>query len=447
MKEQLEKERIYLFSPFAVTVTRVEIEGILFIEKLQEAVSLAVQKNELLNARVALYENGEAYYETQIFDSNPNDEIRVYQNLYWKDLVKEQEKNAFDLDHGELVRFFLLQNDDKQELVVIAHRLLGDGASIAFLIEDIMCALSDQKLTAKPYKKSIAADTEGKLPFMRKIQENRIRSHWQKEGTTFDQEEYYKLYADFWQKNSSYIQYETFYAAALLRIAAYAKQEKVSIGAVILTAFAKASRELRHVQAAESMDERVIKASEQADLKELQKHLHPESIYVEISSNREYKGIGDYAVKKKASYLYEEDLPFAENAKKLDALLKQSPNVEESNMIARFPKSLTDSIYFELSGLYMSPDTEWLMNELGITQDRACLAVTNLAKVPIPVKYKNLLLKNYVYVPPMHPGARRALGITIFGNAMNICLHVKEDEYLQNARLFFQKGIAVLRKL
>ena len=181
---------------------------------------------------------------------------------------------------------------------------------------------------------------------MRKIQENRIRSHWQKEGTTFDQEEYYKLYADFWQKNSSYIQYETFYAAALLRIAAYAKQEKVSIGAVILTAFAKASRELRHVQAAESMDERVIKASEQADLKELQKHLHPESIYVEISSNREYKGIGDYAVKKKASYLYEEDLPFAENAKKLDALLKQSPNVEESNMIARFPKSLTDSIYF-----------------------------------------------------------------------------------------------------
>lgn len=419
MKEQLEKERLYLFSPFAVSVTRVEIEGILFIEKLQEAVSLAVQKNELLNARVALYENGEAYYETQIFDLNPNDMIRVYQNLYWKDLVKEQEKNAFDLDHGELVRFFLLQNDDKQELVVIAHRLLGDGASIAFLIEDIMCALSDQKLNAKPYKRPIAADTTGKLPFMRKIQENRIRSHWQKEGTTFDQEEYYKLYADFWQKNSSYIQYETFYAAALLRIAAYAKQEKVSIGAVILTAFAKASRELRH----------------------------PDSFYVEISSNREYKGIGDYAIKKQASYLYEEDLPFAENAKKLDTLLKQSPNVEEANIIARFPKSLTDSIYFELSGLYMSPDTEWFMNELEITQDRACLAVTNLAKVPIPVKYKNLLLKNYVYVPPMHPGARRAIGIAIFGNAMNICLHVKQDEYLQNARLFFQKGIAVLRKL
>lgn len=419
MKEQLEKERLYLFSPFAVSVTRVEIEGILFIEKLQEAVSLAVQKNELLNARVALYENGEAYYETQIFDLNPNDMIRVYQNLYWKDLVKEQEKNAFDLDHGELVRFFLLQNDDKQELVVIAHRLLGDGASIAFLIEDIMCALSDQKLNAKPYKRPIAADTTGKLPFMRKIQENRIRSHWQKEGTTFGQEEYYKLYADFWQKNSSYIQYETFYAAALLRIAAYAKQEKVSIGAVILTAFAKASRELGH----------------------------PDSFYVEISSNREYKGIGDYAIKKQASYLYEEDLPFAENAKKLDTLLKQSPNVEEANIIARFPKSLTDSIYFELSGLYMSPDTEWFMNELEITQDRACLAVTNLAKVPIPVKYKNLLLKNYVYVPPMHPGARRAIGIAIFGNAMNICLHVKQDEYLQNARLFFQKGIAVLRKL
>ena len=414
---------------------------------LEDAVRNAVRKNELLNARVVLLENGEAYYETQVFDSNPNEVIKIYQDVYWKDLVKEQEKIAFDLDHGELVRFFFLENEEKQELVVIAHRLLGDGASIAFLIEDILDSLSDMKVAAKPYRKPIRTSKEPKLSFMRKLQEKRIRSQWQKEGAVFSQEEYYKLYADFWQKNTSYIQYETFYADALLRIAAFAKREGVSIGAVVLTAFAKASRELRHVQTQESTDERISKANEQADMKELQKQLSPENIFLEISSNREYKGIGDYAVHKLTASLYEEEQSFAANAKRLDDMLKQSDSTEEFQVISRFPKSLVDSIHFQAAGLYMSPDTEWLMKELGFRTDTAGMAVTNLAKVPIPAKYRSHTLKNYVYVPPMHMGARRTLGITIFGNVMNISLHVKQDEYLTNAKLFFQKGIENLRKL
>lgn len=447
MKERLERERLYLFSPYALSITRVEIEGVVFIEKLQEAVIQAVRKNELLNVRVALSEKGEAYYETQIFDSNPNEVIKICKDVYWKDVVKEQEKIAFDLDHGELVRFFYLQNEEKQELVIIAHRLLGDGAAIAFLIEDILYSLSDMKVTAKPYKKSFVIKEQEKLPFMRKLQENRIRNQWQKDGAIFSQEEYYKLHADYWQKNSTYIQYETFYSDALLHIAAFAKREGVAIGSVIMTAFAKASRELRHVLAKESTDERIRKANERADIKELQKQLKNENIFLEISSSRDYKGIGDYAIHKRVSYLYQEELSFAENAKKLDDDLKQSESMEDARIIARFPQSMTDSIHFQLAGLYMSPDTEWLMNELGYMADGAGLAVTNLSKVPISAKYRSHLLKNYVYVPPLHPGARRVLGITIFGNAMNICLHVSQDTYLTNARLFFQNGIDTLREL
>lgn len=447
MKERLERERLYLFSPYTVTVTRVEIEGLVLAEMLKDAVANAVRKNELLNARVTFSANGEAYYETQIFDSNPNEVIKICKDVYWKDLVKEQEKIAFDLDHGELVRFFYLQNEEKQELVIIAHRLLGDGVAIAFLIEDILYSLSDMQVTAKPYKKSFVIKEQEKLPFMRKLQENRIRNQWQKDGAIFSQEEYYKLHADFWQKNSTYIQYETFYSDALLHIAAFAKREGVTIGSVIMTAFAKASRELRHVQVEESMDDKIREMNERADMKALQKQMKNENIFLEISSSREYKGIGDYAIHKRVSYLYAEELSFAENAKKLDDALKQSDSMEDARIIARFPQSMTDSIHFQLAGLYMSPDTEWLMNELGYIADGAGLAVTNLAKVPITAKYRSHALKNYVYVPPLHPGARRVLGITIFGNVMNVCLHVCQDAYLTNAKLFFQKGIDTLREL
>ncbi len=61
--------------------------------------------------------------------------VRVLHNVYWKDIVSEQESIAFDLDHGELLRFYYLMNEDKQEFLIIAHALAGDRASHGFFPE------------------------------------------------------------------------------------------------------------------------------------------------------------------------------------------------------------------------------------------------------------------------------------------------------------------------
>ena len=150
MKERIEKERIHLFAPGDVLVTHVEIEGIIFEEKLRESVKNAVSKNELLNARVVIDKNGSAYYETQKFDENPNDMVRILHHVYWKDIVNEQESIAFDLDHGELMRFYYLINEEKQEFLLIAHALAGDAISHALLLNDIMKGLADMPVKAKP---------------------------------------------------------------------------------------------------------------------------------------------------------------------------------------------------------------------------------------------------------------------------------------------------------
>ena len=141
MKQKLGRERLYLYSPFAASVTKVEIEGHVYIALLKDAISEAVCKNEILNARVVITKKGEAYFEDQFFETNPNETVKIYKDVDWRQVVKEQERIPFDFEQGELVRFFFLQNADKQELVIMAHRLLGDGASIAFLIEDIMRSL------------------------------------------------------------------------------------------------------------------------------------------------------------------------------------------------------------------------------------------------------------------------------------------------------------------
>ena len=54
MKERIDKERLHLFAPRDILVTHVEVEGIIFIEKLKEAVKNAVARNEILNSRVVI---------------------------------------------------------------------------------------------------------------------------------------------------------------------------------------------------------------------------------------------------------------------------------------------------------------------------------------------------------------------------------------------------------
>ncbi len=447
MKQKLGRERLYLYSPFAVSVTKVEIEGHVYIALLKDAIIEAVRKNEILNARVVITKKGEAYFENQFFETNPNETVKIYKDFDWREVVKEQERIPFDFEQGEFVRFFFLQNAGKQELVIMAHRLLGDGASIAFLIEDIMCSLEDQKIMTKMYKRPKRIKKQEKQTFMKRLHIKYICNQWEREGSSFSKDEYDKLYRDVWFKTASYIQCETLYAETLLRIGSYAKREGVMIGSVILTAFSKASRELRQMLPKESTDDRIARANEMLDMNEIQKLLRPDKFLLEISSNREYKGIGDHAISKPFTYLYDSDISFSENVKKLDMQVRTADYGQEEIIVEMFPKSMTDSIHFQLAGFYMSPETEWFIKELGYDPDGVSTAVTNLAKVPIPIKYKNLSLKNYLYVPPIHPGARRTIGIAIFGNAMNICLHAKTDDYLANAKLFFRDGIDILKDI
>ena len=193
MKERIDKERLHLFAPRDILVTHVEVEGIFFIEKLKEAVKNAVARNEILNSRVVIEKDGNAYYETQKFDDNPNDMVRVLHNVYWKDIVSEQESIAFDLDHGELLRFYYLMNEDKQEFLIIAHALAGDGASHGFFLNDVMRGLADMPVKAKPLTRFQLSSLpkESRLSFMEKMKLSSTLRNWNKEGTDFTEEEYY----------------------------------------------------------------------------------------------------------------------------------------------------------------------------------------------------------------------------------------------------------------
>lgn len=463
MREHIDKERIYLFSPYAITATHVEIEGIIFEEKLRECVQLAVRRNELLNARVTLDDNGEAWYETQVFDSNPNEQLRIYHNAYWKDIVSEQERVAFDLDHGELIRTFYIKNEDKQELLIIAHRLAGDGISFAFFIEDIFKAMSGQKVAAKSFCRFKHDDADNKQSLSARMKLKQQITTWKHEGAAFTEEDYYQLCTNAWKDRESYIAYETINTKQLYKIAAYAKERGVTINAVILTAFAMAAKSLRSVQVKTISDNEKPKdgkrklfrshsenASDGQIVNDTNFGFTPDEFSLEVSSRGDYRGVADCGVNMHFSFLYDETQDFSHNVRLLQEKIPTERSGERdlfSSMISNFPGSLIDSIYFQLQDMYESPVTQWAMEQLGIKDKPKGIAVTNMTGMSIYDKYGSILLRNYAYVPPMVPNARRIIGITMFNGVMNISFRAMKDEYLQNAKLFFQKGIAFLREI
>lgn len=440
MKEQIKKERLHLFAPRDILVTHVEAVGIIFEEKLREALKTAVSRNELLNARVVMEKNGEAYFETQKFDENPNEMLRVYHNAYWKDIVREQETIAFDLDHGELLRFFYLINEEKQEFLIIAHALAGDGISHGFFLHDVLRALSDQPVDAKPLRQFDVTNLpkESALSLLEQLQLKGAIRGWRREGADFSAEEYYQLHMQAWKDRHTLILYETFHKEALYRLALYAKKQQVTLYSVILTTFAMASRRLRRAVAVNEDGTRHSAA------------LQPDDIALVLSLRGEYNGMGDYEYTYPIQYLYDDALDFAANVRQLHACIRMEDDRAKYRqlwLLDRIPPQLADSMQFQTFGRYVNPVTEDMMKRFGISSEPRGMAVTNLVKVPLAAQYGSLRLCNYVFVPPVTANARRIIGISTYQGVMNLSFHVTEDDFLPNSRLFYQTAVAQLRSL
>lgn len=139
-------ERPNLFEPNVYITVCAEIAGKVCPDKLSAAVKQAFEANEAMSKIVL--EHGFAYYE-KMSVSNCKIEINN-ENKNWMELVNQNEKIPFAIDKGELIKAFIIPSEDKTQIIIMAHHLVGDGKSIIYFVKDIMNALSDIPLTYKP---------------------------------------------------------------------------------------------------------------------------------------------------------------------------------------------------------------------------------------------------------------------------------------------------------
>ena len=202
-KMKIDKERTWIFSPVNNIVIKVDIKGNLQVEQMKKAIKDTVYQYEMFHQRIVLDKEGNAYYQKADFFKPLIEPMKSD----WKAVVKEQEKHPFAIDKGEFIRFFYGETELGISILIISHHIAGDGISFTYLVQDIMCSISGQKIENKKLElfhiENLPKEARLKAPITWLIKY--MNKKWKKTGKKFDFNDYYNMYDKYWNNRDTLI--------------------------------------------------------------------------------------------------------------------------------------------------------------------------------------------------------------------------------------------------
>lgn len=385
-------ERSNLFEPNVYITVCVEIAGKVCPHKLSAAVKQAFEANEATMSKIVL-ENGLAYYE-KMSVSNCKIEI-MNENKSWRELVNQNEKVPFAIERGELIRAFIIPSEDKTQIMIMAHHLVGDGKSIIYFVKDIMNALSDIPLTYKPLTLLERNVPQKGLPAVAKLYARYCQHKWN--NCFFTWQDYYHLHKKYWKSVSSDIRWETLSVEETQRIKDDARHIGCSVNSYIVTLLLQKYPDLCKVG---------IPVSIRQDKNEAMSNLT--------------SGIS-------IDYKYDVEKTFAKNAvqvhKRITRKLKRY-KMFVLQFLARLPMTLIDAVLlntYHSCGERLAEKTAKVMGYFG--KYKKDLGISNLTVIDIPASYGNYKITNIIFVPPAVSYSNNIIGVSTVNDRMTISYH------------------------
>lgn len=391
-KNYIRSERPNLFEPNVYISMVVKLSGAVTKEKLKSAVMLAYSKNETTMSKIVLEENGAAYYE--LLDQSG---CKVFfEQRDWKEILKESEKQPFDLKNGELIRTYIITDKEELTLFILAHHLAGDGKSILVLVDDIMNALDGTALTYKPmvlidqnYLKKRA-----KLPFLVNLFVNNRNRAWRKKGTAFTWEDYSAIHKKYWEKHSSEIEIKTYSAKELKADCAKG---------VTLNSYLTA--------------------------KLLQEYPDSKVVGIPISIREHNNAMSNQTSGIAITYPYNPEQTFEENAAQVHNELHSK--LENANIklfvllfIAKLAPTLIDSVLLYTHDCYENKLSRTMADIMGyVGKNGRDLGITNLMKIDIPCEHETYQITDILFIPPKVSYTKQVVGVATYGDNLNIAYH------------------------
>ncbi|BCJ93164.1 hypothetical protein acsn021_07330 [Anaerocolumna cellulosilytica] len=419
-KTKIDKERTWIFSPVNNISLKIDLKGSILEEQLKEAIRDTINHYDMLHQKIIIDNEGNAYYQKAelfepVIDSMGSD---------WREVAREQEKHPFAIDKGEFIRFFYSKAETGMTLLIIAHHIAGDGISFTYFVQDIMRAISGEKIEYKklelynmdklPKEASLRAPIAWLIKYM--------NSKWKKTGRKFDFDDYYNMYDKYWNNRETLIYTYSLEDEMYDSICRYSIENNVTINSMITTAFIRASSELCDVGMAASIRE------------------------------KGFSGMGNYATGISVKYRYIEKTSFVENAKMVQKkIYDKLDDTSKRYFLLQFMRSieptLIDAIYFNACNAYNNKTAETFSKMFGYNGNPKGISITNLTKLPIETKYGTYEIVDFTFVPPLVLNARRIIGVASIGNKMVLSLHLNKDAEVKEHREFFYKGMEYLKNL
>lgn len=419
MSKYVLTERSELFEPNVYIEHIVDIEGPVNEKKIINAVKHAFQANESLMSCILINSDGTAQYKRM---AESGCSVSVV-NKDWQDIIRENERNLFAIDKGELMRVFITRNNMKYRLLVMAHHLAGDGKSITYFIMDVMKSLNGEKLEFKAMN-NITKDNfqqEARIPFLIRLQINRINKKWERCGRVFLIHDYYELHISYWSSRRSVILTHHFSKHEIDELHAKCRDKKISINSIVASAFLKADRNNHRVGMAVS-----IRSDNDHSMSN-----QVTGISIKMKYNYDEGIITNAGILQKKTYKV-----LKNSSKKLFVL----------KFISMLSPSLVDSILMHIYGLYENKVTEEISEIIGYKEKKMSdLAVTNLTRLDIPNVYGKYKIKNFIFVPPVVSYADHLIGVASMDDGMNITYHFMSDKNYSKEKKFFDSAIENIR--
>lgn len=397
MRYKIETERADLFDINMMIAMSVTVLGIVTHEQIETAFKNAVSSYEILNTRVVIEPNGEAFYESY----NLSENSVSYTNKPLSELMNEQEKKRFHIEKGEYIRLFVFDDmAGKLQLHFLMHHLGGDGKSLCYFIENFMKSLSGEKLNKSKIgllnKMNLPSDS--RLPFWMKLYIKNFNHKWEKEKRVFDFADMETAYKKFWNTHQTRIELVQMNEEEVSKKLGECHKNHVGFTSYFIA-------------------EQLEKCSLKQDI----------GLAVDGRYDRN-RLMGNQATGISVKHKYNCKKSLLENASQIDKKLKKklSNNILKYfilHFMAEFEPTLLDAVNLEYAGTFHSRTSKSLAGVLGYGANTKDLSVTNLTVLDIPVDYGNYQIDSMWFIPPVISYGKNVIGIVTVNDRMYISKH------------------------
>lgn len=394
MRYRIETERENLFDVNMVIAMRVRVEGVFDAGQLEKAFYKAVSSYEILNSKVIIEDNGDAFY---VDCEDPKSSFKITE-LGFEELINANEGIRFRIEEGEYIRGFFSPDG----MVFLMHHLGGDGKSMLYFIETFMNILAGEDAGYVRFDSlPLSGLPEGSsLPYLYKQFVKFWNRRWAGQKHIFTFEDMDKAYKGFWQTHKTKTVVEEYPEDKLKDILAKSKEAGCSLTSYLVAMWIK---DIPHkADVGFAVDGRLTDS----------------------------RSMGNFATGIHIRYRYDNRLSIGGNASKINRLMKErlsDPGVKYSalQLIGSLDPTLIDTLGLESAGAYHTRDTARFADIMnyGKNVKKKDLSITNLMRTDIRTDYGSFRIKDIAFVPPVVSYGVNLIGMITVNGTLIITRH------------------------